>query len=286
MSGINYQTKTVLVLGSTGKTGSRVARRLIQRGWPVQLGSRKSNVPFHWENSATWPPVLQNMYAVYISYQPDLAMAGTAATIAAFASMAVASGVQKLVLLSGRGEAEAQQCEQAIMQSGASWTIVRASSFMQNFSETHLLESILGGYVLLPIGDISEPFIDADDIADVAVAALTNQLPSNMVYEVTGPQLLTFKEAIHAIAKARGRQIYYEQITIEQYTALLELHGVSNEIIALLRHLFTEVLDGRNAYVTNDVKKALGRKPVDFASFVKKNAAQGIWGRQPHAFFK
>jgi uncharacterized protein YbjT (DUF2867 family) len=269
--------ETILVLGSTGKTGSRVASRLIARGWNVRIGSRKADIPFDWENRGAWKAVLKDVSAVYVAYQPDLAVPVADEAIGAFARMAVENEVKKLVLISGRGEPEAQRCEEIIVKSGADWTIVRASWFMQNFSESYLLEPILAGYVSLPVGDIGEPFINVEDIADVAVAALTEGGHSNQVYEVTGPRLLTFKEAINEIAAATNRQIQYEQISIDKYTAMLEVHGVPGEYIGLLTYLFTEVLDGRNASLTNGVERALRRKPRDFSDYVRKTVEQGIW---------
>lgn len=273
----NKNAETILVLGSTGKTGSRVAKRLQRSGYSVRMGSRKADIPFDWEDPKTWPAVLSDISGVYIAFQPDIAVPGADKTIEAFSKMAVEKGVGKLVLLSGRGEPEAEQCEKIVMAAGTDWTIVRASWFMQNFNEGQMLAPILAGHVALPVGDVGEPFVDADDIADVAVAALTEEGHSQQVYEVTGPALLSFREAVNEIAAATGRQIQYEQISIEEYAAVLEMYGVPREVVGLLTYLFTEVLDGRNENITNGVERALGRKPNDFKTFVNKAAAQGIW---------
>lgn len=261
--------KNILVLGSNGKTGRRVAARL--QSYNVRMGSRSAHIPFDWEDSNTWTPVLQSINAVYISFQPDLAVPGADHTIAAFSKMAVANGVQKLVLLSGRGEPEAERCEQAVIKSGADWTIIRASWFMQNFTESYMAAPIQAGFVALPVGEVGEPFIDADDIADIAVAALTEDRHSQQIYEVTGPALLTFRQAVVDIAKAMGKEIQYDAISMDEYATQLVLHGVPSEIISLLNYLFTEVLDGRNASITNDVERALGRKPTDFSTFIQKS---------------
>ena len=167
------ETKTTLVLGGTGKTGRRVVERLATRGLPTRVSSRSGEPPFDWEDEATWVPALRDVESVYISYYPDLAVPGAAATVRSFAELAVESGVRRLVLLSGRGEEEAQVSEQTVRDSGADWTILRSSLFSQNFSEDYMLEPVLGGEVPLPAGNMPEPFVDADDIAHVAVAALT-----------------------------------------------------------------------------------------------------------------
>lgn len=260
----------ILVTGSTGKTGSRIAARLQDKGYSIRPGSRKAPIPFDWEDSSTWAPALQGITAVYISFQPDLAVPGADTTIAAFCAAAVAAGVQKLVLLSGRGEPEAERCEQAVINAGASWTIVRASWFMQNFSESYMVEPIQAGFVALPVGEVGEPFVDADDIADVAVAALTTAGHAGQLYEVTGPALLTFREAVSAIATITGKPIGYEAIPIDAYTTQLALHGVPPEVTGLLAYLFTEVLDGRNANTADGVERALGRKPGSFDEYLQK----------------
>ncbi len=74
---------------------------------------------------------------MYITFQPDLAVPGADDTIRSFTELAVASGVRRLVLLSGRGEEEAERCGQIVQDSGVEWTILRASWFAQNF-RTHL----------------------------------------------------------------------------------------------------------------------------------------------------
>ena len=271
--------KKILVLGSTGKTGSRVWQRLTERGWPTQNGSRSANPRFDWEDTTTWKPVLQNIDAVYVAFQPDLAVPGAVETIRSFTELAVKSGAKKLVLLSGRGEPEAQDCEQVVMNSGvAEWTIVRASWFSQNFSEGYLLEPIMAGHVALPAGDMGEPFVDVDDIADVAVVALTEKGHNGQVYEVTGPRLLSFKQATAEVAKAIGRPVQYQQIPLNDFTAALAEQKIPKEYIDLLRYLFSEILDGRNANLTDGVQRALGRKPTDFAESIKKAIASGTWG--------
>ncbi len=278
MTNPTSQNRQILVIGSNGKTGRRVLQRLNDRGVPAVGATFSGNPTFDWNDAATWENALNSIKSVYISYYPDLAIPGTVKTIEQFTQLAVKKGVQKLVLLSGRGEAEAQQCEKVVMNSGVDWTIVRASWFCQNFNEGNFLEPIQAGHVALPAGNIGEPFIDADDIADVAVAALTEDGHSNKLYEVTGPRLLTFKDAIEEIAKATGRTINYEQVPIKDYSAMLAEYGLPKDVIWLVTYLFTEVLDGRNQFVADGVQQALGRKATDFSEYAKKTAATGVWG--------
>ena len=273
----SIHTDPILVLGGTGKTGRRIIERLTKRGIQTRVGSRSADLPFDWLDRATWEPVVQGVRSVYISYQPDLAVPGAVETVQAFADLAISNGVQNLVLLSGRGEEEAQQAEQVIKDSGAIWTILRASWFSQNFSESFLLDAVLSGTVALPVGNIGEPFIDTDDIADVAVAALTEHGHAGQLYELTGPRLITFSEALDEISGASSHPVNFEQITPEQYSAALGQYGVPEDVAALVMYLFTTVLDGRNATVADGVQRALGREPRDFSEYVRDTAATGIW---------
>jgi uncharacterized protein YbjT (DUF2867 family) len=267
----------VLVVGGTGKTGRRVANRLAERGVAVRLGSRSADPAFDWDAPSGWPAALRSVDAVYLSYYPDLAAPGAPAAIEGFVAAAAHAGVRRVVLLSGRGEPEAQRCEQLVRDCGLEWTIVRASWFAQNFSEGYLLDAVLAGDVALPAGDVGEPFVDADDIADVAVAALTEDRHIGQLYEVTGPRLWTFAEAVAEIGRATGRAVRYHQITTEAFAAGARDAEVPDAFVSLLTYLFTEVLDGRNASVADGVNRALGRAPRDFAAYASGAAAAGVW---------
>ena len=275
------ETKTTLVLGGTGKTGRRVAERLEARGVQTRIGTRSGEPPFDWGDEATWEPALRGVGSAYVSYYPDLAIPGAVAAVRSFAGLAAEAGVRRLVLLSGRGEEEAQRAELAVQEvgeeAGVEWTIVRCAWFDQNFSENYLLEPILSGEVVLPSGDVPEPLVDADDIADVAVAALTEDGHAGQLYELTGPRLLTFAEAVGEIAKATGREIRFVPVSVEEYESVLEEEDVPAEFLSFLTYLFGEVLDGRNAYQTDGVRRALGREPKDFSDYARDAAATGVW---------
>ncbi len=266
-----------LVLGGTGKTGRRVAERLASRGVPTRVASRAGDPPFDWGDQSTWDAVLDGVTAAYIVYAPDLAIPGATDAIRAFVERAVEHGVRRLVLLSGRGEEEAQQCELIIQRADIEWTVVRCSWFCQNFSEGPFLDMVLAGEIALPAGEVGEPFVDADDIADVAVAALTEDGHAGQAYELTGPRLLTFAEAVDEIARATGRTIRYVQIPPEAFAAGVAEMGLPEDIAWLLDYLFATVLDGRNASVCDGVRRALGREPGDFAEYARRTAAAGVW---------
>ena len=270
-------TKPALVLGATGKTGRRVVDRLAALGHPVRIGSRSADPRFDWEEPATWQPALTGCGSVYITYQPDLGMPGSAEAVGAFAETAVAAGATRLVLLSGRGEPQARRAEKAVQSSGAEWTIVRSAFFAQNFSEHLFVEAISAGELAMVADGVGEPFVDAEDIADVVTVALTQPGHVGRVYEVTGPRLVTFAEATALIAEAIGRDIGYRRVSVDEFASGLAEVGLPTEDAVDLGQLLSEVLDGRNAYTTDGVREALGRAPRDFSDYVRTSAKDGVW---------
>jgi uncharacterized protein YbjT (DUF2867 family) len=272
--------KPTLVLGGTGKTGRRVVERLAARGLATRVGGRTGEPPFDWDVPESWEPVLRGVGSVYVSHYLD-ALPGAADVIGSFAELAVASGISRVVHLSGRGEAEAERAAQAVRETGAEVTTLRSTWFSQNFSESYFLDGVLAGALALPVVNTLEPFVDADDIADVAVAALTDDRHVGETYELTGPRLLTFTDAIGEIAQATGREIRYVAVSIDDFAAELEEQAVPPGWIELLVYLFEEVLDGRNAHLADGVQRALGRAPRDFAEYARKTAASGVWNAAP-----
>ena len=269
-------SQPILVIGSTGKTGQRVVDQLEARGIAVRHGSRRADIPFDWDDPQTWAPALAGVDKVYVTYYPDLAVPGSVDAIHQLTHLAKEAGVRRLVLLSGRNEVEAQRAEDVIKASGLDWTIVQCSFFSQNFNEGAWLEEVLAGAVSLPVRDVQEPFVDADDIADVVVAALTDDRHVGQFYELTGPRLLSFEGAVAEVAAAAGRDIEFVSVSIDDYVAMLKEYGLPDDFIWLLNHLFTEVL-GTKAQLGDGVQRALGRQPRDFADYAREAAATGVW---------
>ncbi|TPV93871.1 MAG: NmrA family transcriptional regulator [Myxococcales bacterium FL481] len=266
-----------LVLGASGKTGRRIVQRLAADGVPTRPGSRTGIPPFDWNHPAGWDACLTGVHALYISYTPDLAMPGARDAIQHLVSRAEDHGLQRLVLLSGRGEEEAQRCEDVVLASRVPATVIRASWFNQNFSEGAFAEMVKAGRITLPAGDVPEPFVDADDIADVARAALTQDGHTGEVYEVTGPRSLGFSEVAAELAQATGQPIDYQPVTHDAFVSGIKRSGAPKEVVWMLDYLFATVLDGRNAKPTSGVSRALGRPPKDFTAYARQAAASGVW---------
>ncbi|GAB5454006.1 MAG: NAD(P)H-binding protein [Henriciella sp.] len=277
MNFLRKKKDLTLILGGTGKTGRRVAERLNAAGKAVRIASRSANPSFDWDQEKTWDACLKDVTAAYITYAPDLAIPGAKDAIQAFVQKAKRQGVKRVVLLSGRGEEEAQACEKIVQESGLEWTVVRASWFNQNFSEGAFIDMVLNGTITLPAGDQVEPFVDVDDIADVAVAALTQDFHNGEIYEVTGPRLMSMADIAADLSKATGRSITYVNVPHDTFVAEIANSGAPKEVTWMLDYLFATVLDGRNAHLTDGVARALGRPPKDFAAYARDVARTGLW---------
>ncbi|GAA1481161.1 NAD(P)H-binding protein [Gordonia sinesedis] len=300
-------TGPILVVGANGKTGHRVAQRLADRGVDVRAASRSSQWRFDWTDRSTWWPAIDGAHAAYVTYQPDLIVPGAVEDITEFVRLAERAGLKRVVLLAGRGEAEADEAGRVVHAGDVESTVLSCSWFDQNFDEGEFAAELAEGSLTLPSAEVGEPFIDTDDIADVAVAALLESEPADAVnpaasnpvasnpvasnptasnpaaalvnphagttYELTGPRLLTFADAVAEIGAAQGREIAFTQVSPEKYRAIMGEVGVPGEVIDLVLTLFATVFDGRNASVTDDVQRVLGRPARDFTDYAASVAA-------------
>jgi len=271
------QHSPILIIGKNAKTGQRVDRQLQALGYTTRAVSRSTSPAFDWEDPNTWSTALEGAESAYVTFYPDLAIPTAEQAIRDFVELAKVSGLRHVVLLSGRGEAGAERAEAVLEASGLDWNIVRANWFMQNFSESFMIEGILSGQLMLPASDIVEPFVDVDDIADVAVAALIRPELRNRLFEVSGPRALTFGQCAAEISEAVGYPVNYTQIPIEDFVQALRVQGAPDEVLWLMRELFTVVFDGRNSSPTSGVEDALGRPATDFSEYVQKVVATGAW---------
>ncbi|MEU7750465.1 NAD(P)H-binding protein [Micromonospora sp. NPDC049171] len=269
---------SILVLAGTGKTGRRLAQTLRAAGQRVRPASRSGEVRFDWSQQVTWGPALEGVSAVYLLAPEDPAPA------ADFVAQAVDSGVGRFVALSGRGidrmvdfSPGMVAAEEAVRKSGVQWTIIRPNNFSQNFSEDLFRQPLLDGRLALPIGDTPEPFVDAQDIADVAATLLTSPGHHEQVYDLSGPRALTFAEAVATISTASGRPMRFVELTAEQYQAELLAEGYPAETATALNALFAGMRAGHLAEPTDGVRRVLGRDALDFDTYAARAAAAGAW---------
>ncbi|MXG24442.1 NAD(P)H-binding protein [Streptomyces sp. YIM 132580] len=277
----------VLVTGGTGKTGRRVVARLRELGVETRAASRSGGTRFDWESPDTWGPALEGAEAVYI-----VPLDTEPSPTPAFVERAVAAGVRRLVLLSARGVdvpgyfgdsvldgGPHLKGEQAVRDSGLAWTILRPGWFAQNFSEGVFLDGVRAGELALPVGDGRAAYVDAEDIAAVAVAALTEDGHDGEVYELSGPRALGVTDVLHEIAKvAGGTPASYVPVEEAAFRDGLVAQGMP----AVEAELWTAALDpirtSREAPLKDGVHRALGRSPRDVAEVFRDAAAEGAWG--------
>ena len=277
--------KNILVIGGTGKTGSRVAKNLSQLGHNVKIAGRKTKPAFDWKHPDTYDAALKDMDRAYIVYYPDLAVPGARDAIQTLTDKALKAGLDKVVLLSGKGEKEAEACEKIVANSGLNYTLVRASWFNQNFSEGAFLEFILKGTVAMPMPDAEIPFVDADDIAEVAAKVLLDDSYNGETVTVTGPRKMTFREAVETMAAGIGKEIHYQPISIEEFKDGMKAAGLPDSYVWLFGYLFEEVLgNADNQVVSHDVQKVLGREATDFRDYVAKTVTTGVWNQEVHNY--
>jgi uncharacterized protein YbjT (DUF2867 family) len=270
----------VLVIGGTGKTGRRVVERLNQMGHHVKVGSRNGTPAFNWEDPTSYARALKGMDRAYIVYYPDLAVPGSREAIEKLTEAALKEGLEKVVLLSGKGEREAEACEEIVANSGLNYTLVRASWFNQNFSEGAFLESVLAGQVALPMPEAEIPFVDADDIADVVAKAVVDDTYNGQTITVTGPRKMTWGEVVEVMSAGIGRELKYLPVSIDEFKEGMKAAGLPDSYVWLFGYLFEEVLGNpENQEVSADVEKVLGRKATDFKEYVEKTKATGIWNQ-------
>lgn len=268
----------ILVIGGTGKTGRRVVTSLRALGHHVRIGSRSQTPAFNWDDPSTYAPVLEGMDKAYVVYSPDLAVPGAKDAIRALVRESRKAKLKKVVLLSGKGEREAEACEQIVADSGLPYTLVRASWFNQNFSESFLLEPVLAGHVALPMPDAAIPFVDADDIAEVVVKALLDDTLDGQTLEVTGPEKITFATVVREIARATDREITYQAISLEEYGRALRNARLPDDYVWLLEYLFREVLgNDENQTVSPDFERLTGKQPTSFREYARRVAQTGVW---------
>jgi uncharacterized protein YbjT (DUF2867 family) len=272
---------TVLITGGTGRSGRRVADRVRASGAEIRIGSRSAAVPFDWHRSAEWAPVLSGCSAAYLCYSPDLALPGADDVMAAFTAAATRAGVNRLVLLSGRGEPAAARCERIVLGASADATVVRCSWFQENFSEHFLRDGVLAGRIAVPAGRVTEPFVSLDDVADVAALALTGDARAGEILELTGPESIGFGRAARLLSLAVGREIAYEAVTGEAFVAEMVSAGADQVDAEGMAWLFDQVLDGRNSATTDTNERVLGRPATSFQEYAVRAAAAGRWTPVP-----
>ncbi|MFF2526823.1 NAD(P)H-binding protein [Streptomyces liangshanensis] len=266
----------ILVLGATGKTGAPLVRRLRALGHTVRAASRTGGTRFDWFDPSTWDPALSGAEAVYVVPTETLGLPERAA----FVDRAKAAGVRRLVQLSVRGidEDGTHPTESAVRGSGLEWTILRPCWFSQDFAAPDFfLAGVLAGEVRTPAGEGREPFIDAEDIAEVALTALTGDGHHGRTYDLSGPRALSFTQAVELIGTATGRPVTHHHRTEAEHAADLIAAGHTQDDAVAVAGFLAQIGEGADDYVSDGVERVLGRAPRSFEEYVTRAAENGTW---------
>ena len=264
---------TILVLGATGKTGRRVVGRLRDRGVELRAASRSSETRFDWGDPGSWASAVRDVAAVYLIAPEEPKVIG------GFVDQAVAAGVGMFVVLWGRGGAEGfgevfghgmAEAERAVQASGVAWSIIGANNFAQNFDEDLWYEPLRSGRLGLPAGGVREPFVDVEDVAEVAATLLTSDGYDGRRYDLSGPEALTFGDAVARIAAASGRTMSYADVSPAEYGAELRAQGYPEEVVKELNAMFDLLRAGVLAEPADGVRQVLGRDATPFAEYVDR----------------
>ncbi|MBB4513903.1 NAD(P)H-binding protein [Paraburkholderia fungorum] len=287
-------TRRILVLGATGKTGTRVVAHLTARGAGVVAAVRRPDalvsstgadlVHFDWDEPGGHAKALAGIDAVYLV--PPSCVEDASASIAVFLREAASAGVRRVVLLSSLGVTFADEPfasgrrkhEEAVRESPLAWTILRPSGFFQNFSEGMAQQGIRNdGVIVSATGDGAVALVDASDIAAVAAEALTQSGHERATYALTGPAAVTFAEAARAIGQACGREIVHMLAPPDTLERFLREAGIPDGYRAMLLRDMAAIREGRAAQVSQHIERVTGREPIAIETFVR-NAADA-WRR-------
>jgi uncharacterized protein YbjT (DUF2867 family) len=267
-----------LVLGATGKTGSRVASRLLSQGLPVRTAARsRADAHFDWDDPRTYAPALDGVERVYLL--GPVMRTDFADQISVFLDQAEAARARHVTYLSAYGIDSAppgtamRSVELDLLaRPGLTHAILRPAWFMQNFSETFLKPA--GGAIVVPAGDGAEAFVDAEDIAAVASATLADPLAhAGAQYALTGPEALTIAEAARIISGVSGQAVGYTDIDRGEWVAAAVAGGVPAGYGAVLSVLTETIASGHGSRPSSDVEKVTGAAPATFADFARRTAA-------------
>ncbi len=288
----------ILVTGATGLNGRELVHRLSARGVPTRALVRNATradalsslpnieiVEGDMARPETLAPALHSVDQAMLISSSDPAMLDVQSN---FIEAARKAGVKHVVKLSGimpeldspfRFARMHAEIERRLEASGMAFTHLRAGEFMPTYFRQ--VPSIIARSALsLPMEDARIASIDIGDIAEVAAAVLTNSGHEGKIYPLTGPEALTMAEVAAKLSSVTGKHIRYVNVTPEDARKAQLAAGVPPYIADALAELFAERRKGKEANVSPAVQMILGRPPVSFDEFAKRNAAI-FRGEQP-----
>ena len=265
----------VLVTGGTGKTGSLIAQQLAEVGVQPCVASRRPNganqVQFDWSDPSTFDAALNEIQGIYIVAPTD--RTDHLSAMLPFLELAVQRVPGRLVLLSASslemGDPLMGEVHAWLHDHAPCWSALRPSWFMQNFVTERLPSILHDDSITSATGDGRVPFIDASDIAAVAVAVLTQEHLNSREYVLTGPEALSYDEVAAHISEVVGRPIRHHKLSISELTQLYISIGVSEDYAPMLAGMDEAIARGSEDRVTSEVAQITGCPPRSFQSFLE-----------------
>ena len=263
---------TLLLLGGTGKVGRRLAERLEAQGHTARAVGRNSTPRFDWRDESTWAPALDGVDGVFIVGPGSASDWST--RLEHFLATAAEQRVRHAMLLSARGveflpDGAVARAEAALRRGPLAWTIVRPTHFAQNFTEAMFVPGDDGAF-FAPVADGREPFIDVNDIADVAAVALTDEGYDGRILELSGPRAIDFDEAARILSEVSGRAISYVSESDVAHIARLRGQGLPEGYIEWRMAMLRGIASGADAYLSSDVEAVLGRSATSFEEWARR----------------
>lgn len=276
-------TDPILVTGATGNTGVPVVAGLRDRGHRVWAASRHPDpadpdaVAFDWTDGATFAAALDGVRAVYLVAPVEAT--DPVPMVRPFLELAAARGVRRVVSLRSsaveRGEPGLGEIHDLVATLFPEATVLRPSWFMQNFIGNHpLAESIRRTReIVTATGEGRLGFIDAADIAATAVAALTAAHPVGEDLVLTGPESLSYGDAVGIVSEVLGEPVRHVDVSTAALAGRLAAAGCPAEFAAMLAALDERIRAGEQDFVTATVRDVTGRAPVALRDFLAEHAS-------------
>ncbi|MFG1665126.1 NAD(P)H-binding protein [Streptomyces sp. Y7] len=274
---------TTLVIGATGTTGRRVTARLVAEGRRVKAAGRTATpvdgaeaVRFDWHEPTTWGEAVADVDRAYLV--PPIGSSEPAAVMLPFLRKARAAGTRRAVLLSSSaipvGGPSVGTVHEELPGLFDEWAVLRPSWFMQNFTghTPHARTIRESGEIWTASGEGRVGFVDAEDIAAVAVRALTDEHAPDTDLILTGPQALSYGDVADTLTEVTGRPVAHRHLTFEElrdrWAAEIPL-----EFATMLAGMDRAIAGGAEDRTTDTVERLTGRAPGTFRAFVEREVS-------------
>lgn len=279
-------TRKILVTGATGTIGQALIKQLQTKNADFVAGVRnveeaKKKLPsvsnfveFDFSNSATYEGAVENIDSVFVLGPPIVL--NLEELVAPFLDFLKGKGINRVVYLSALGSENMKlltfhtTLTQKIKDDGFDYTILKPSFFAQNFKNYEWENITERGVVYVPAGTGKAGFVDVNDIAAVAAAALTEDGHSGKTYEITGPEILGYQDAANLLSEVMGKQIVYPNPTPEEFGATLKQAGAPDFIASYMIDVYSMILNNHVNVLSNHVEEVTGKKPTTLKSVLEQ----------------